>query len=56
MAEVEREHILSLLASNRGSRKKTAAQLELGETTLYRKLREYERRGFVVPQPSAGLQ
>jgi transcriptional regulator with PAS, ATPase and Fis domain len=41
LAEVEREHILAVLAGNRGNQARTAAQLGIGTATLYRKLKSY---------------
>jgi len=38
---VEREYILAVLAANDGNQAKTAKQLEIGESTLYRKLKTY---------------
>jgi DNA-binding NtrC family response regulator len=42
LAEVEREHVLAVLAANDGNRARTAEQLRIGVATLYRKLREYQ--------------
>jgi transcriptional regulator with PAS, ATPase and Fis domain len=39
--EVEREHILSVLAANDGNQARTAKQLNIGTATLYRKLKQY---------------
>ena len=41
LAEVERQHILAVLAGNRGNQARTAAQLGIGTATLYRKLKSY---------------
>lgn len=41
-AEIEKSVILNRLAKFDGNREKTAASLEIGERTLYRKLSEYE--------------
>ncbi len=38
---VEREYILAVLAGNQGNQAKTAKQLGIGESTLYRKLKSY---------------
>jgi DNA-binding NtrC family response regulator len=46
MAEVERAAIEVALRETRGNRRKAAELLQIGERTLYRKLREY---GVVVP-------
>jgi len=40
---VEREYILAVLAHNGGNRTRTAQELGIGATTLYRKLKSYER-------------
>ena len=42
MAEVEKAVILSALRETRGNRRKAAEILEIGERTLYRKLKEYQ--------------
>ena len=39
--EVERRYILAVLDGNAGNRTKTAAELGIGQATLYRKLKEY---------------
>jgi transcriptional regulator of acetoin/glycerol metabolism len=41
LAEVERKHILAVLAGSDGNRAKAAATLGIGTATLYRKLKEY---------------
>ena len=41
LAEVEKSYILAVLAAHGGNRAKTAAHLEIGAATLYRKLAEY---------------
>ncbi len=41
LAEVEREHILTTLRAVGGSKAKAAAALEIGQATLFRKLRHY---------------
>jgi transcriptional regulator with PAS, ATPase and Fis domain len=38
---IEKEYILAALAANDGNQTATAAQLEIGSATLYRKLRRY---------------
>ena len=48
LAEVEREAILTTLASERGSRARTADRLAIGQATLFRKLKQYQSEGFVV--------
>ena len=44
MADVERATIEAALRQTRGNRRKAADILGIGERTLYRKLKEYERR------------
>jgi DNA-binding NtrC family response regulator len=41
LEEVERRYILSVLDANGGNRTKTAAELAIGQATLYRNLKEY---------------
>jgi DNA-binding NtrC family response regulator len=41
MAEVERATIVAALKETNGNRRKAAERLEIGERTLYRKIREY---------------
>ena len=41
MAEIERTVIEAALKETRGNRRKAADMLEIGERTLYRKLKEY---------------
>jgi DNA-binding NtrC family response regulator len=41
MAAVERETILAVLEREGGNRRRAAQVLEIGERTLYRKLKEY---------------
>lgn len=47
LAEVERRHILETLARSHGNRTATAAELGISRRTLYYKLGEYQRDGFV---------
>lgn len=47
LAQVERRHILETLARNHGNRTATAAELGISRRTLYYKLGEYQRDGFV---------
>ncbi|TNF27170.1 MAG: sigma-54-dependent Fis family transcriptional regulator [Deltaproteobacteria bacterium] len=49
LAEVEREHILAVLAAHDGNRGQTAEQLGIGSATLYRKLKRYEEEGHFHP-------
>jgi transcriptional regulator with PAS, ATPase and Fis domain len=41
LAQVEREHIIAALEANGGNQSRTARTLEIGEATLYRKLKSY---------------
>jgi two-component system response regulator HydG len=41
LAEIEREYILAALEHNGGNQTHTAAQLEIGSATLYRRLKAY---------------
>jgi DNA-binding NtrC family response regulator len=41
LAEVEKEHILAVLAASGGHRAKAAERLGIGQATLFRKLKEY---------------
>jgi two-component system, NtrC family, response regulator HydG len=43
LEELEREYILAVLARNGGNRTRTSRDLGIGATTLYRKLKRYER-------------
>jgi transcriptional regulator with PAS, ATPase and Fis domain len=45
LEEVEREYILAALRACGNNKSKTAAQLDIGIATLYRKLGEYEKQG-----------
>jgi DNA-binding NtrC family response regulator len=42
MAEIEKAAILAALRETRGNRRKAAEILDIGERTLYRKLKEYQ--------------
>ena len=46
--EVERQHILASLRRNNGNRTATAHELGISRRTLYYKLEEYEKQGFVA--------
>ena len=46
--EVERQHILASLRRNNGNRTATAQELGISRRTLYYKLEEYEKQGFVA--------
>ena len=41
LAEVEREHILAVLAASGGNKARASERLGIGTATLFRKLREY---------------
>ena len=45
LADVERDYILAVLEANGGNRTRTAAQLAIGQATLYRKLAAYGATG-----------
>jgi DNA-binding NtrC family response regulator len=49
MAEIERAAIVAALRETQGNRRKAAEILDIGERTLYRKLKEYD-----VPDDTAG--
>jgi Response regulator containing CheY-like receiver, AAA-type ATPase, and DNA-binding domains len=49
MSEIERAAIEAALKETRGNRRKAAQMLDIGERTMYRKLREY---GIPVEDPS----
>jgi len=42
MAEIEKAAIIAALRETRGNRRKAAENLDIGERTLYRKLKEYQ--------------
>ncbi|MFM8567441.1 MAG: helix-turn-helix domain-containing protein [Gemmatimonadota bacterium] len=42
MAEIEKAAILAALRQTRGNRRKAAELLDIGERTMYRKLKEYQ--------------
>jgi DNA-binding NtrC family response regulator len=42
MAEIEKAAILAALRETKGNRRKAAEILDIGERTLYRKLKEYQ--------------
>jgi DNA-binding NtrC family response regulator len=46
--ELEREHILAVLERHAGNRTAAAAALGISRRTLYYKLEEYQRQGYVV--------
>jgi len=47
LEEVERQHILAALQHNNGNRTATAQELGISRRTLYYKLEEYLRQGFI---------
>jgi len=49
LAQVERAHILEMLEFHGGNQTHTARALQIGESTLYRKLRRYGVRGVSGP-------
>jgi two-component system response regulator HydG len=49
LADIEREVILTTLASVQGNRARAAEQLGIGIATLYRKLKQYGEAGEVAP-------
>jgi DNA-binding NtrC family response regulator len=51
MAEIERVAIEAALRDTRGNRRKAAEILDIGERTLYRKLRDYG----IAPEQVAGV-
>jgi two-component system response regulator HydG len=48
LEEVEREYILAALRATGNNKARTAAELNIGIATLYRKLSEYEKQGRLV--------
>ena len=50
LAELERRAIVDALQYTRGDRNAAAVLLGIGRTTLYRKLKEYERNGTLPSQ------
>jgi len=53
LEEVELQQIREALAEARGNRVQAAALLQIGRSTLYRRIEMYERRGFDVGMPGA---
>ncbi|MBK8724493.1 MAG: sigma-54-dependent Fis family transcriptional regulator [Holophagaceae bacterium] len=53
LEEVEKEHILATLAQNGGNQTHTARHLEIGQATLYRKLKSYGLIGGDARKPVA---
>jgi len=47
LEEVERQHILAALQHNNGNRTATAQELGISRRTLYYKLEEYQKQGFI---------
>jgi DNA-binding NtrC family response regulator len=48
LADLEREAILGALEAERGNRARTALRLDIGQATLFRKLKQYQGEGFAV--------
>jgi two-component system response regulator HydG len=53
LAEVERYYIMQALELTGGNREEAAKMLDIGERTLYRKIKDYEDQGF-LPRRRAG--
>lgn len=53
LADVERDHILSVLESTRGNRRDAARVLAISETTLWRRIKEYEEAQAKQTRPRA---
>jgi DNA-binding NtrC family response regulator len=47
LQDIERQHILTTLARHGGNREATAAELGISVRTLYYRLAEYQKQGFV---------
>ena len=47
LEDIEREHILAVLNKHAGNRSETAAELGISLRTLYYRLNEYHRKGFL---------
>ncbi|HQR08039.1 MAG TPA: sigma-54 dependent transcriptional regulator [Gemmatales bacterium] len=55
LGEVERYYILQALEMANGNREEAAEMLQIGERTLYRKIKEYEDAGYMPKRrPGAG--
>ncbi|MBL9037655.1 MAG: sigma-54-dependent Fis family transcriptional regulator [Archangium sp.] len=50
LEDIEREAILTALADEGGNRSRTATRLGIGQATLFRKLKQYQRDGHEVAQ------
>ena len=48
LEEVERQHIIAALRRNNGNRTATAQELGISRRTLYYKLEDYQKHGFVI--------
>ena len=53
IAEVERHAILNAVAEAKGDKLLAAQMLRIGKTTLYRRLREYDRKRRLGATPDA---
>ena len=53
LQDVEREHVLAALARHEGNREATADELGISVRTLYYRLKEYARQGFVTSSSRA---
>lgn len=52
LRELEREHILSALDRHEGNRSAASYELGISERTLYYRLKDYQKQGFIVPKSS----
>jgi DNA-binding NtrC family response regulator len=48
LADIERDVILSTLSQEHGNRARSAARLGIGQATLFRKIKQYQRDGILV--------
>lgn len=53
IAEIERHAILNAVAEAKGDKLLAAQMLRIGKTTLYRRLREYDRKRRLGATPDA---
>ena len=54
LEDLERQHILRTIEYTRGDRITAAQLLGIGRTTLYRKLKEYQKRPSSIQPPTPG--